>query len=445
MRIVRDVNPIVDKIINKQKIDPHTEYRFLHYCVITNYQDSVLIYNNMTKALIEITQEEFKCISTKEFTPEKAFYIENWFLVPCEHNDKKLQDQLVNIAKIFSKNDAISTYVILTTTDCNARCFYCYEHGTPKRKMTEQTARDVAEFIAKNAKNSFVWLRWFGGEPLYNIEPINIISRFLKNKQIKFASNIVTNGYLFSDSAIKNAKELWNLKMAQITIDGTEKIYNRCKNYIYGNVESPYKIIMQNIENLIRNEIKVVIRLNLGDHNMDDLYQLIDGLVEKFKDNKFYKIAISPLAENTAGIGVRTKEDQLRVYNKLFEFEDYIAAKNVLYSSTLSSEISVYACLADNPQGVLINPDGGISKCDNYIFEHLVGDIKSGVIDGNELSSWREYVDHIQLCEDCPRYPTCKWVKRCPAMKNRVCNDIQKKDYLRILKRNVIETFKSLN
>lgn len=52
------------------------------------------------------------------------------------------------------------SYTILTTTDCNARCFYCYELGRSRIPMSEQTAHEIADYISAPKVN----IHWFGGE-----------------------------------------------------------------------------------------------------------------------------------------------------------------------------------------------------------------------------------------------------------------------------------------
>ena len=66
--------------------------------------------------------------------------------------------------------DYIDKYVIFTTLDCNARCFYCYElKSKGKTPMSIETAEKVAKYIITHCpKGTEVSLDWFGGEPLFN-------------------------------------------------------------------------------------------------------------------------------------------------------------------------------------------------------------------------------------------------------------------------------------
>ena len=67
---------------------------------------------------------------------------------------------------------------------------------------------------------------------------------------------MISNGYLFNDDTIKEAKEEWQLTKVQITLDGTEQIYNRCKAYIYKDVNA-YRRVIGNIHLLQDADIHV--------------------------------------------------------------------------------------------------------------------------------------------------------------------------------------------
>jgi sulfatase maturation enzyme AslB (radical SAM superfamily) len=56
-----------------------------------------------------------------------------------------------------------------------------------------------------------------------------------------------SNGLLFNDENIIKAKEIWNLKKIQITIDGTEPFYEKIKNVPSGS----FNILLANIKKLL--------------------------------------------------------------------------------------------------------------------------------------------------------------------------------------------------
>jgi sulfatase maturation enzyme AslB (radical SAM superfamily) len=48
------------------------------------------------------------------------------------------------LRQIEYSTDTINRYNILTTTGCNARCFYCFEEGVEIKTMSSRTAEQVA-------------------------------------------------------------------------------------------------------------------------------------------------------------------------------------------------------------------------------------------------------------------------------------------------------------
>ena len=104
--------------------------------------------------------------------------------------------------------------------------------------MTEGMARRVADYIIHHYNGEKLTLHWFGGEPLYNKPVITQICLLLKEAGVEYSSQMISNGYLIDDEITREAKTLWNLKKIQITLDGTEKIYNQIKAYIYKDINA---------------------------------------------------------------------------------------------------------------------------------------------------------------------------------------------------------------
>ena len=445
MKIVSDINKYCKTIMGQQKIDGAVTYRLLNYCRFVEYNNVILLYNNLTKELIELTIDEFNKIKNTQDTKDDTYkyLINNWFLVPQDNDDVKLKNQLETVSKLLNKNNCIDTFIIFTTTDCNARCFYCYEAGVKKINMSEQTAIQVAEFIKHHSKGNAVNLTWFGGEPLYNSGVIDIICTQLKNNNINFRSKMTSNGYLFDKALINKSVDLWNLKRVQITLDGTEDVYNRCKNYIYKDGVSPYKKVLANIKCLAEHGIYVKIRVNLGKHNVTNIYNLVDELHFEFNTYKNVKIYASPLYENNGKL--LNDSDYQAVMNNLFELEDYIDNMGMFDLPNLSKNIQTNFCFADNDGAIGITPQGKLTKCEHAIDNDLVGDIFTNTINKQLCNTWKERVTPIELCSTCAYYPTCMTLKKCAPSTARPCNSLEQKRQLRLLDKKIIALYKKEN
>lgn len=401
-----------DKLLKKQKVKPGQQYRPMYYVVEQSVDEGLLLYHTMTKAMLLLTPEE--AMVYKEHPADLPQLIELWFLVPQSHDDCLLSRQVRDVAKMLQKkSDAITGYTILTTTDCNARCFYCYEMGRPRVPMSRETALQTADYIISHCKGKEVSIHWFGGEPLYNKPIITLICQQLKDAGIKYTTKMISNGYLIDNETIKEAKDLWHLEKVQITLDGTEEIYNRSKAYIYKDVNA-YRRVIDNIHKLQDADILVNIRLNIDMHNADNLSKLAEELHREFDDPKGISVYLHALFEEAKGSkAMHDDEKRKYVFDKMTEIESLLKGYGLFRPSRLKREVKINHCMADNENSVVIVPVGHIGKCEHYSEDHFVSHIGSEEWDAQMMDNFRETRDEIDACATCFDYPNCIWLKLC--------------------------------
>lgn len=412
MQIIYQTVKPFDKLLKPQKVKQGETYRPMYYVVEQPVDEGLLLYHTMTKALLLLTPEEADIYKTHP--TDLPQLIEQWFLVPTLHDDRLLSRQIRDVAKMLKKkSDAITNYTIMTTTDCNARCFYCYEMGRPRIPMSKETALKTADYIINHCQGKKVSLNWFGGEPLYNKSVITLICKRLKEAGIEYSSSMISNGYLINEDIIKEAKSLWLLNKVQITLDGTEKIYNRSKAYIYKGVNA-YERVIGNIHLLERAGIRVDIRLNIDMHNADDLLELAEKLHREYNDSKGIYVYLHPLFEEIKGS--QAMHDDLKrkyVFDKMLEIESQLKKYGILRPYNQNREIKTNRCMADNDSSVVIIPSGHIGKCEHYSEDHFIGHIESEDLDTQMIESFRLTRKEISACATCFNYPNCIWLKLC--------------------------------
>ncbi len=437
MRVINKARGKIEKIWGKQTLKD-TQYRLLKYVLQTEYEDGLLLHNVVSGELIQLNKEEKELL---EMFPSKADsncseLIEKHFLVPVDYNEKKTVGQLRTLLRAMQKKDAITGYTILPTSYCNARCFYCYECDYEHIHMSEETAKRAVDYIHKHSKGKKISIGWFGGEPLVGEKIISLISKELKEKDVEFSSSMISNGFLFNEELVKKAAEDWKLKNVQITIDGTEDVYNKVKDYINPK-GSPYKRVLNNIRLLSEAGIRVSIRINLGFHNEDDTQNLIEELSEYFKECKNVSMYVHELFENE-GTNPRSysEEEKNHLTKKVIELNDYIAEKGKYSQGKSLPSLRTNHCMADSNVSVIIQPDGGLSKCEHYTVKDEFGSIYSKECNQEKLKEWKVYTE-LEKCGECPLYPSCVMLKGCPdtgdcnvakqkkgmedAVKNMVC------------------------
>ena len=410
-------------IVARQKRVDGEHYRLMTYVVQQPVTDGLLLYNTLTCSLVLLTQDE-----AADLTAQREL-IDRWFLVPEDHDDRKLCRQVRKMAALLKPAaKTISTYIILPTTGCNARCFYCFEKGAKPVTMTAETASKVVRYIVAHRGSETVHISWFGGEPLVNTKAIDQICTELSQQSMPFRSEMITNGYLFDAEMAQRAKDLWQLQRVQITLDGTAQTYNRVKDYVYRDVNA-FERVLQNIGLLTGTGIHTRIRLNVSKHNIGEMAELVELLHQRFGADEHLTVTSSALFE---------EEDNAELFARRMQLEQQIAVcgfARKLYD--LPKDIRLDCCMADDDgRRVVIAPDGHLGKCHHYLDREFFGHIDSEEHNEAILRKFKERRADIEACATCFYYPQCIRLVMCH--RDAICSSVKQQEHLY----NTIEAMK---
>lgn len=420
----------IGKIIEKAKIRQDADYRLSDQCVMQEAEEGVLFYHTLTCELLLLDSEEAAML--KQFhgrIPEQMKdYALKRILVPVDDDEMKYCEQLRHIVALsLSKEDAITSYTIFTTTDCNARCFYCYEMGRSRIPMSEETAKSAADYMAAHCKGNPVHLGWFGGEPLFNAAAIDTIVERLREKGVDYSSGMISNGYLFDEELVIKAKEDWKLKHIQITLDGTEEIYNRRKAYIYRE-GSAYQRVLRNIGLLLDAGVSVDIRLNLDMNNHDNLHELVTELSKVFTSENRPTVYNGVIYESPGE--KRSAEKRRDLYQASAALTEYINRCGLGRQEGVPRYFKTNQCMADNDTTATITPEGRLGKCEHFSeTEEMFGDIWSEEMDNSVIEHWKEKFPSLPECKTCFYYPRCFRLLKCSTQRD--CCDSELRDQLK--------------
>lgn len=408
MQIIRKGDKEVLKVLGAAKVSSDDQLRLAVYVISHKQEEQQLLYNVLTGELLALGEGEI------EEEKARKYLISSWFLLKSDTDDYKFQQQVRSLYTLMHrKKSAITAFTILTTTDCNARCFYCFEKNRSHIPMSEETAKKVVEYIAGHHGEEKIKLNWFGGEPLFNKGIIDYICQSLVERGIEYKSSMVSNGYLFDEETVAAAKEKWQLQEVQVTLDGTEAIYNRSKAYIYKE-GSAYQRVKKNIGLLLDAGIRVDIRLNLDRHNSDDLFALVDELAEAYKGKKGLGVYSHVLFEFAGDSShVRSAENRAGLYARQEELTEKILRLGLARTKSLERHLTINHCMADNDNGVMILPDGHLGKCEHYTDSEFIGYLDGSELDKEMIRSFKQRFDDISACQTCPVYLQCLRLKKC--------------------------------
>ncbi len=412
LKIVLEADPIVKSMIGiQERLD--TEYRKFTYTIECTVDDGYLIYNTLTCELIFV-----ESLSSDENIFNEL--IKRWFYVPLRYNDYQLARRIKTLRQLVYKsefrnnnNATVNKYWILTTTNCNARCFYCHEKGIPKSNMSFDTAQKIIDYIELQ-KEKKIHIMWYGGEPLFNSGIIDFVSESLLKLNISFTCSMISNGILFDSTLSRKANSLWNLKDAQITIDGMGETYNKIKAYVYDNIKDPFCVVINNIESLLEEGVNIRIRLNIDEYNSEELFKLVDFLYEKFGKYSNFSVYSAPLFEECLGTSYKRKPDaRKKIYRLHYELSEHIRSYNFLTKSSLPRVLrSQMRCIAVSNVRVVF-PDGQLAFCHDYSEGVFSGNIMGREPSLDERLKYTEVIEDTDKCISCTKYPHCIRLKKC--------------------------------
>ena len=428
--VIRKASCAVLSIVGEQKYSHKAIYVKSNYTIIQNMDKSVLYYSCFTGELIEVY----------DVLDSYHYLVSHWFLVPEQYDEKKDILKLQKLIRLIGKKRkyGYSYFEILTTTRCNANCFYCYENGFKKMTMSEKTTKDVVDFIKKNKLSNEITIRWYGGEPLVNQKAIDLICIGLNHCNINYTSTMISNGLLFNSDNINKAVHLWNLKNVRITIDGTEHIYNKVKDYKYSTY-SPFKKILSNIDTLILAGISVTIRLNIEMYNLEDNIILVDFLCKKYSDNKLIDFKLYLLNNTQNCSSIENNEYKEYLCEQLILLKLKILKNGFNINGGQLRGMSNHYCLADSERFLLIKPNGGIAYCSEDFDQKNYGFINDDINNLKAPDLYGHLSAKTNICNDCPLYVTCTPSSLCPACKQPICDSLQKKLLLKDLEISILQ------
>lgn len=394
----------VRKLLGATSYDEGTSYVPTMYSLDIACDDGRLLYNTLTGEIVLFESQDMASLPLKTLV-EKRFYVAQVF-----DECALVQQVKAIVGNLQPVTHGVTSYTILTTTDCNARCPYCYEHGIARKNMSEQIACGVAGHIAEYCEGEAVSIHWFGGEPLYNTSAIDAIACGLNDRNVCFESHMTSNGFYLDSAVSARAKQSWHLKSVQITIDGTERVYNRIKAYI-DSTGSDYEHVLSNIDHALDNGIEVFVRLNMDAANVDDLHLVCDDLAERFSNRMGLKAVVMPLVSLSGRIHEFDNADsKIQGYKEL---TDHLSEAGLAYFGELPRKLRINRCKADSPSTEVILPDGQIAKCEHFDEDEYIGSIYSSWRDETIMASWAKKADVKQECLACPLFPLCTPLERC--------------------------------
>lgn len=389
--------------------------KYSKYNIKTNLSDSTpIIYNTCSRKYIlqsEIdVDSESICLMRNT---SKNVCIQNGIIVNIECDEQSI---LLSALQSEVRNGSQSI-TILPTTNCNARCWYCYEKGIEHFDMSQDTIDHTIQFIKdRYSTTQELSINWFGGEPLMHFDAIKQITLAIKTLGYTLNTCITTNGSLIGTDLITLLKDNYYNASMSITIDDIGNDYGKVKSFVNIPCELAYENLISNIKLVLSAGIRVLLRINYKDfENAKKIYSHLETLFSEFPKSLLY-VYYAPIWNKNKG---HTLDETLKFIDLMRCGHDINILANPYIDNVflhhVANEKKISYCTAMNVNHFVINADGSIYRC-----HCLVSDKKyscGNVYDGLDTSAlgYTMFIPHVKddKCDKCTLLPIC--LTKCKA------------------------------
>ena len=395
--------------------------KFSKYNLFFPWEDgNQILFNTLTGDCFLVSEDEKNLITENqqnELPGElRKEFVKRGILIENEVDELKYFEYYHNKHKYDYRT---LTYTILLTWACNLRCVYCYEGAGEEKKysMTRETADHVIEYIknesiVKNAKNISIML--FGGEPLVNYSIgeyiIETINDFCEKTGRTFTTSIVTNGTLINKKIVQSLAKN-HCKYIQVTLDGTKEIHDTRR--IGKNGEGTFDKIIQNLLLLkeYKNEMAIIIRVNVDKTNVEQIPRLLEYLKEKNLNDLHIDFGIvrgGTEACSSYEDNCYVEEEIGLLLGKLWE-----KSKEDGFDPRIRPYRKWTYCGLNCDNNLTIEPNGDVYKCWEHVGEidHKIGSVGENGQLKNLSYNFYKWITrnplNIEECRKCVYLPAC--------------------------------------
>jgi uncharacterized protein len=379
--------------------------------------DTLLLYGGLAGRLVEVTG------STREFAEAlldnpngdaadlaeaRQVLIDQGILIPDSWDELSLLE--ARRARAHDPNVGSMSLTICPTVNCNFRCTYCYQHHVGRLMSPDVQDRLLAFLLRQRPAVTSLFVTWFGGEPLLGFDVIEELTPRLRALvgEGAYSAHVITNGSLLTQAISTRLVDL-GVESAQVTLDGPRTRHDERRPLAGG--QSTFDRILENLRTADR-RLRFSVRVNTDRRNADDVTELFDqldaaGLRGRVQVYFAPVTAYTDVCADTAGHCLAgTEWSQLNVRLRLAAMERGYGTVGLPVSRT-------GMCIADDPRGWVVTPEGRLFKCWNDVTtpDRAVHDIVTGEQTPQmqaELERWTSWSPfRLTDCVDCKTLPQC--------------------------------------
>lgn len=307
---------------------------------------------------------------------------------------------------------------IIPTRACNGDCIYCdFDAGRRDNKtMDYHTGIAAIDWMAgrmKELRKEKLEIHFFGGEPLFAPDVINVAVHYAKmaadKKGLIPFFEVSTNG-LVSDEITRFVTEHFNAVV--LSLDGPEEIHNLQRPMRHpGN---SFKSAVRFAERVAQSDSQLCLRACISTANLNIMPEITEWFCNTF----------NPSTINFENLKSNKRSDRMNVFEPdpcrfAVQFDKSLSVAEKygveLVNSAIVSDQPQYSSCPVGKDTVIVSPEGTICSC--YLFPQRwksrgmnlsVGELKDGKIQISQerIMYLREMVKEKPRCTSC----FCRWI-----------------------------------
>ena len=379
--------------------------------------DTLLLYGGLAGRLVEVTGAtrdfaEALLADPNSHAPAleeaKQVLIDQGILIPESWDELSLLE--ARRARAHDPNVGSMSLTICPTVNCNFRCTYCYQHHVGRLMSADVQDQLIAFLNRQQPPVTSLFVTWFGGEPLLGFDVIDGLTPRLRAlvPDGAYSAHIITNGSLLTPEISTRLVDL-GVESAQVTLDGPRERHNGRRPLAGG--QPTFDRILDHVRRA-DSRLRVSVRVNTDRRNANEVTDLFDqldhaGLRGRVQVYFAPVTAYTDVCADTAGHCLAGNEwSQLNVRLRL-------AAMERGYGTVALPVSRTGMCIADDPRGWVVTPEGRLFKCWNDVTtpDRAVYDIVRNEQTPQmkaELERWTSWSPFgLAECVECKTLPQC--------------------------------------
>lgn len=329
----------------------------------------------------------------------------------CHDSDERLNQ--INISEynkeVWKKNRQPLSATVEITARCNFRCIHCYL-GQHREKSEELTTDQVFHILDELSDNGALFVTLTGGECMARDDFPQI---YMYAKRKGFMVCIFTNAYTFTPQLFDLFSK-YPPFFVDVSLYGAS---NSTYKKITG-IEDGFDVVMENLTEMNRRNIKFGIKTPLFKQNIAD-YQQMCSICEKLGVKYRFSFALSPtIDKETYPVSFMVKPELMirleakdPVYRQMGE--QYAPVENEWGKAYDAGEfVPLYIC-APGVNDMFINFRGEVMPCASFRSE------SKSILDQPLSEVWRDFAKYKKIPASsknrCMRCEARYYCRVCPA------------------------------